>query len=40
MSPDSAGTAGTRHPFFIGLLSLATVTFSALLVGPALATAR
>jgi predicted PurR-regulated permease PerM len=33
MSPDSARTGDTRHPFFLGMLALATVGFGALLLG-------
>lgn len=33
MAPQHTGTGDTRHPFFLGLLGLATVGFGALLLG-------
>ncbi|UCG72811.1 MAG: AI-2E family transporter [Chromatiales bacterium] len=33
MAPQHTGTGDTRHPFFLGLLALATVGFGALLLG-------
>lgn len=33
MGPQHAGTGDTRHPFFLGMLVLATVAFGALLLG-------